>query len=46
MMIQKLRLCLAYIEAFVGHWDRSTSGGMENSAQSGANHLGRLFGVG
>ena len=43
MMIQKLRLCLAYIEAFVGLWGQSLVGDFENGGQSDDDRVGELF---
>ena len=44
-IIQKLRLYLAYIEAFIGRWDQSIFGDLENSGHVSAEYVGQLFKV-
>ena len=43
MVIQKLRLFLEEIEAFINCWDILIDDELENCGQANAEHVGRLF---
>ena len=43
MMMQKPRLCLAYIEAFVNFWGLLPVDDLENGGQAAAEHTSQLF---
>ena len=43
MMIQKSRLCLIDIEAFVHHWAWSIVGDLENGGQANVEHVGQIL---
>ena len=45
MMIRKLRLLPAYIEAFVDRWGQLIIGDLENGGQATDDHVGQLFEV-
>ena len=45
MIIQKYRLCLTEIEAFVDCWDQPIVGDLENGEQANAEHVGQFFEV-
>ena len=45
MIIQKLKLFSAEIEALVDRWGRSIGGDLENGGQAAADRVGRIFEV-
>ena len=45
MIIQKLWLCLADIEAFANSWGQSIVGDLEDGGQDSYDHVGQLFDV-